>query len=75
MYVQSNIGVRSCNHYCSGKAVSITYSEYVFVPLVIQHAAYCHLRPDPLCNILPHFLKKKARFSRKKIVIEHKLCV
>jgi len=33
-----NIEARSCNHCCSGKAVSITYSENVFVALVIQHA-------------------------------------
>jgi hypothetical protein len=24
--------------YCSGKAINFTYSEYVFVALVIQHA-------------------------------------
>jgi hypothetical protein len=27
-----------CNHCCSGKAISIKYSECVFVALVIQHA-------------------------------------
>ena len=27
-----------CIHCCSGKALSITYSECVFVALVIQHA-------------------------------------
>jgi len=31
-----NIGTRSCNRCCSGKAVSITCSECVFVALVIQ---------------------------------------
>ena len=30
--------VRSCNHCCSRKALSITYSECVSVVLVIQHA-------------------------------------
>jgi hypothetical protein len=25
MYVQRDIGARSCNHFCSGKAVIITY--------------------------------------------------
>jgi hypothetical protein len=29
---------RSCNQICRGKAVSITYSECVFIALVIQHA-------------------------------------
>jgi len=28
----------SCNHCCSGKAISITYSECVSVALVIQDA-------------------------------------
>jgi len=38
MYVQRNIEARSCNHCCSGKAMSITYSECVFVALGIQYA-------------------------------------
>ena len=33
-----NNGARSCNDCCSGKAMSIEYSEDVFVALVIQHA-------------------------------------
>jgi hypothetical protein len=39
---ERNIEARSCNHYCRGKAKS-TYSEWVFVALVIQHAKrmYC----------------------------------
>ena len=28
----------SCNHCCSGKSISITYSECVFVALGVQHA-------------------------------------
>jgi len=27
----------SCNHYWSGKAINITYTEHVFVALGIQH--------------------------------------
>jgi len=38
MYVQRNIEVRPDNHCCKGKAISITYSEYVFVALGTQHA-------------------------------------
>ena len=28
---------RLCNHFCRGKAVTVSYSECVFVALVIQH--------------------------------------
>jgi hypothetical protein len=38
MYVQRNIEARSCNHCCGGKAINITYSEYVFIALGAQHA-------------------------------------
>jgi len=35
---QDSTEVRSMNHSCSGKAMSIIYSECVFVALFIQHA-------------------------------------
>jgi len=41
--------MRSCNRGCSGKAISITYSDYSFVALVIPEKmracllSYCHL--------------------------------
>jgi hypothetical protein len=41
-----NIEACSCNHCCSGKAVSITWSECVFVALSIHHAmcvCVCHI--------------------------------
>ena len=37
MYVKRNIEERSFNLCCSGKSISITYSECVFVPLGIQN--------------------------------------
>jgi len=44
MYAKRNIEARTCNHRCSGKAVSITYSECVLVLLGIQHAMrVCHI--------------------------------
>ena len=38
MYVKRNLEARSYNHCCRGKAKIITYTESVFVALVIQHA-------------------------------------
>jgi len=38
MYVQRKIETHSCNHCCSGKEITITYSEYVFADLGIQYA-------------------------------------
>jgi BarA-like signal transduction histidine kinase len=38
VYVERNIEARSCSHCCSGKAISVTYSECVSLPLGIQHA-------------------------------------
>ena len=38
MYIQRNTEARSFNHCNSGKAISITCSESVFVALRIQHA-------------------------------------
>jgi len=32
------IDARSCIHVCRGKAISITYSECLFIVLVIHHA-------------------------------------
>jgi hypothetical protein len=44
MYVQRNIEARSCNNCYSGKAISITQSQCVFVALCIQHAMrMCHI--------------------------------
>jgi hypothetical protein len=38
MYVQRNIDARSCNHRCSEKAMSISYSKCVSGALGIQHS-------------------------------------
>jgi len=37
-YVSRNIELRSANHSCRGKPISITFSECVSVALVMQHA-------------------------------------
>ena len=33
-----NFDARSFNHCCSEKAINVTYSEFVFVAFVFQHA-------------------------------------
>jgi hypothetical protein len=49
MYVQRNMEARSYNRCCSGKAISIIYSECVYLALGIQrakrmrHIAACYL--------------------------------
>jgi hypothetical protein len=42
MCVKHDSEARSCNHSCSGKAISITYSECVFVALGIQYVMRMH---------------------------------
>jgi hypothetical protein len=49
MHVERNIQTRSCNRCCSGKALSITYSECVFVALGIHQAI--HLRHIVTCGL------------------------
>jgi hypothetical protein len=58
MYVKRNNEARSFNNYCSGKAISVTYSKYVFVALVIQHLMrMCHIVICVLsgCRVSFHF--------------------
>ena len=45
------------NHSCHGKATSITYSECVFVALVIQHekCMRCIILSSVACTALPCF--------------------
>ena len=79
MYVIHNIETRRCNLCSSGKAISITYSEDVFVGLGIQHAMCLHhfvIRGSVQApqNIFPHYLINGKIFEEKN-VIDHKMCV
>jgi len=70
------IEARSYNHCCSGKAISITYSECVCIALFIQHAFRMrHIvicKPARLYNIFPHYLTNGTVFERKKKLLSIK---
>jgi hypothetical protein len=71
MYLCGNIEARPCNNCRSGKAINITYSERLFVALVIQHAmrmrriVICGL---PGCAIFFHFYLTNGTIFEKKVI-------
>ena len=75
---QRNVTLKACsyNHCCRGKAIRITYSHCVFVPLRTQHNA--HASYHHLCTVrILHFstLCHKRHDFQKKKVAEYKMCV
>ena len=77
MYVQRIIHARSWKHCCSGKAISITYSERVFVALGTHYAML--MRDIVICGLsgstrfFSNYLIHGTIFEKK--VIEYKICV
>jgi hypothetical protein len=68
MYVQRNIEASSCNHCCCGKT-SITYSECVFLALVVQYAVRMrHIVMGGLCNMFPHYLINGTILKKKYLL-------
>jgi hypothetical protein len=64
MFLQSNNEVRSRNHCCIGKAISITYSECVYLSSCLIYPAYkshllcaAILSPSVACPALPIFFR------------------
>jgi len=65
-------------HVGCAEAISITYSETVFVSLVIQHAEhmFCNIFSSLACLALQYFSKLSQNFMILwKKVIEHKMYV
>ena len=73
MYVLRNIEVRSRNQFCRVKAISIKYSECVFVfsrwlsSVQCACTVLCHLWPVRLYSIFPHY------FINGTIFVKHLL--
>jgi len=70
MYVQRHIEARSCNHCCSGKAMSIAQPVFICslgYPECNAYGPYSHLRLVQQYNI---FLQRDFR-KKKNPVIEH----
>jgi len=71
-----NTAARVCNYFCSGKPISFTYSESMFVALSIRHTMSIHHivicgLPDPII----FFSLFHTHTILEKRVIEHKMCV
>jgi hypothetical protein len=78
IYLWRNIETLSSNCHCRGKAISITYSEFVSLALVIQHATRLHdvILSPASCLALPYLSSLfHKRHDFRKNVIEYKMCV
>jgi len=67
VHVSRNVEAPSCNHCCSGKEISSTYSQCVSVALGIQHAM--RIRRIGICDltlstIFFHMISQTVRFSK-----------
>jgi formate/nitrite transporter FocA (FNT family) len=68
MYALRNTETLLCNSYCSGKAISITYYECVFVALGVQHAMcvpHIFIRGLSDSTIFFQFFSSTARLSKR----------
>jgi hypothetical protein len=73
--VERNTEGRSRKYFYRGKAICITYSDCVFVAILIQHAKRMrHLWPALLYNIFQHFLINGTIFGRKIYGVQYVFC-
>ena len=66
---------RSCYDCCSGKVISITNSECVFVATDVQHAPIFSSVVCPAAQYISTLTLKRHDFRKKKNAIEHEMHV
>ena len=73
---ESNTGARSCNHCCSGKAISSTYTESVSLDIQYAKRMRRSISSSVVCLSLSYFstLSHKRHEFREKVV-DHKVRV
>ena len=68
-----NIKARSRNHFCGGEKSNKCYIFWLcacsrWYPSRNAHAPYCHLCPDPLYSIFPHYLTNGTIFGGEMLL-------
>jgi hypothetical protein len=72
MYIQRNIEVHSCNHCCSGKAISVKCHECVCIlASVLSYIIF----PPVACLAVPFFPSCHKGHDFQKKIMEHKMCI
>jgi len=75
MYVQRNTGALSCSHCCCGEASSVTYSECVFVALVIRDAMRRIMLLPVACLAVQYISKIVSKIARLKKMLLNTKCL